>query len=118
MKTHLSNLATVYATATGEIPRNEKELKRLLPTVWSIDQFGYLLNAYARDPWRETMEDGELALLLLALERMAQSADWGHPLPMPELPALAGQPRLREEIASLGQSLDGSLEREGEPATS
>ncbi|MGG3742186.1 FUSC family protein [Paenibacillus chibensis] len=109
MKTNLSNLTTVYATALGEIPRSEEELQRLLPVVWALDQFGYLLDSYAMTPNRPVLSDTELAGLLLVFEKTAQSAEQQRSMALPEVPALALAPKVRQELLTLQNALVKSL---------
>ena len=109
MKTRLTNLTTVYATALGEFPRNEEELQRLLPVVWALEQFAYLLNAYSRSEDRPRLSDSELAYLLLWFEKMAQSADRQRSLPIPALPELEGTPKIRHELLGMQTALEKSL---------
>ncbi|HWO52792.1 MAG TPA: FUSC family protein [Paenibacillus cookii] len=111
MKTRLANLTTVYATALGELPRNEEELQRLLPVVWALEQFAYLLNSYSRSEGEERpgLSDPELACLLLWFEKMAQSADRQRLLPIPELPGLEGIPKVRHELSWMQTALEKSL---------
>ncbi|MWV45831.1 FUSC family protein [Paenibacillus sp. HJL G12] len=112
MKTNLTNLTTVYATALGEIPRSEAELQRLLPVVWALDQFAYLLNSYARTPNRPELPDPELARLLLSFEKTAQSAEQQRSMVLPEVPELALAPKVRQELISLQAALEKSLAAE------
>lgn len=109
MMTHLSNLTTVYLTAFGEIPRNEEELGKLLPAIWSMDQFGYLLNGYARDGTRPVLPDSELADLLLYFEKMAQAAQQRRPISGGVVPDTPYLPKIKEELTSLGHALANSL---------
>ncbi|WP_136607963.1 FUSC family protein [Paenibacillus dokdonensis] len=109
MKTHLSNLTTVYATALGEIPRSEEELQRLLPVVWALDQFGYLLNSYAWTANRPELPDPELARLLLVFEKMAQCAEQQRSITLPAVPELALTPKIRQELLAMQSTLEKSL---------
>ena len=43
MRTNLNNLKTLYDTATGEIPVNQKAVEYYWPVVFSIEHLGYLL---------------------------------------------------------------------------
>lgn len=109
MKTHLSNLTTVYATALGEIPRSEEDLQRMVPVVWALDQFGYLLNSYAWTSNRPELPDPELARLLLVFEKMAQSAEQQRGMTMPAVPELALAPKIRQELQAMQTALEKSL---------
>lgn len=111
MRRHLSNLRTVYQTALGEIPRSEEELEKLLPVIWSLDQFGYVLNSYALSALRPVLPDQELGAVLLHLEKMAQSAEQRRETEEGpegtdglELPLV---PDIGQELADLRHALNG-----------
>ncbi|PQP86232.1 hypothetical protein CPT76_31600, partial [Paenibacillus sp. AR247] len=111
MRRHLSNLRTVYQTALGEIPRSEEELEKLLPVIWSLDQFGYVLNSYALSALRPVLPDPELGAVLLHLEKMAQSAEQRRETEEGpegtdglELPLV---PDIGQELADLRHALNG-----------
>ncbi|WP_179281306.1 FUSC family protein [Paenibacillus sp. XY044] len=111
MRRHLSNLRTVYQTALGEIPRSEEELEKLLPVIWSLDQFGYVLNSYALSAIRPVLPDVELGVVLLHLEKMAQSAEQRREIEKgPEGPdglELPLVPDIGQELADLRHALNG-----------
>lgn len=110
MRTALANLTTVYATALGEVPRDERLLAAWQPAIWSAEQIGYVLTAYAKSRERPPIGDGELAKLLLAFEKLAQSAETGLPLADARMASPAPLPKLRCELEALGAALAAAAE--------
>ena len=66
MRTNLINLKTLYNTATGEVPVNQKAVDYYWPVVYKIDHIGYLLESYAKKDHLPRLSDDVLSGYLLA----------------------------------------------------
>ncbi|WP_449354560.1 FUSC family protein [Virgibacillus natechei] len=105
MQTNLTNLNVVYTTALGEIPRNKDALGQLWPVIFSIEQLGYLLDDSSKDQERPTLNDEELAQLLLVFEMMAKAAKQKKSPTTRYVPEIKGYPHIQREIADMQEAL-------------
>ncbi|MED3562100.1 FUSC family protein, partial [Bacillus xiapuensis] len=105
MKTNLNNLRTLYDTATGEIPVDQKALDYYWPVIFSIDQLGYLLDKCSLMGYRPDLPDNTLAQLFYVFETMANSADRGTSPAIKNVPKIDEFPSIQKEIISLQHAL-------------
>jgi uncharacterized membrane protein YccC len=108
MHTNLNNLKIIYSTALGEIPSNKAALEILWPTIFSIEQLGYLLDLSLKDQDRSTLPDKSLANFLLLFETMAVAAEHKQ-IPMKKpIPDIPGYEKIKKEISDLQEALQTS----------
>ncbi|RDW17549.1 FUSC family protein [Oceanobacillus arenosus] len=106
MKTNLSNLKTLYNTASGELPVNRKALEYYWPVVFSMGELEYLMDECAKDSQkRPELSDDKLAQLLLAFETMANAANRKRAPKRIEIPEINEYPTIRNEIIHLQDEL-------------
>lgn len=112
MKTNLTSLKTVYNTAAGEIPVDEKSIEKYWPVVFWVEQLGFLLENTAKNHQKVNLSDETLARLLFIYEAMANAAYRGKSPEMSEIPKIEGFRSLEKDIIKLQKSLQGD-----DPAT-
>ena len=74
MQTNITNLKTLYTTAAGEIPVNQKAVDYYWPVLFSIEELGYLLRNCSRVEKRPILSEEQLTQLLYVCEMMANAA--------------------------------------------
>ncbi|MCU9612753.1 FUSC family protein [Caldibacillus lycopersici] len=105
MRTNLINLKTLYDTATGEIPVNNKALDYYWPVVFSIQHLGFLLENCAENDQRPIFTDKALAQILYACETMANAVNrrrFPEKKPIPEMEAYTS---IQHELQALQNTL-------------
>ena len=106
MRTNLTNLKTVYTTALGEIYDNKEALELLWPTIFSIEQLGYLLDSSLKLSKRLILSDENLAQFLLVFETMATTVEQQFfPKNKNRVPKMEGFSKIQKEIISLQDAL-------------
>lgn len=105
MRTNVTNLQTLYNTASGEIPKNQKVLDYYWPVVYSVKHLGYLLEACSREKERPILSDEKLSTILFAFEIMANAAERRVPPRQIEIPEIVGYPSIQKEIKFLEKEL-------------
>jgi len=105
MHTNLTNLKVVYTTALGEIPINKKALELRWPSIFSIEQLGYLLDACFKLDKRPVLNDKVLSQYLLVFEMMAKATELTEPLPKKNVPDIPGLAKIPKEIRDLQNAL-------------
>ncbi|TDK60681.1 FUSC family protein [Bacillus salipaludis] len=101
MRTNLNNLRTMYDTATGEIPVNQKALEYYWPVIFSIEQLGYLLEKCSLMSKRPVLSDDTLAQLFYVFETIANAADRETFPVIKNVPKIGEFPSIEKEIDSL-----------------
>ena len=105
MRINLNNLKTLYDTASGEIPVNQKVLDYYWPVIFTIDQLSYLLDSCSKIGKRPILKDEILAQLLFICESMASTAERMKSPKLREVPEIEGFPSIQHEIISLQKNL-------------
>ncbi|PKR85437.1 FUSC family protein [Heyndrickxia camelliae] len=105
MHTNLTNLKVVYTTALGELPNNKTTLEYQWPSIFSIEQLGYLLDACFKLEKRPILDDKVLSQYLLVFEMMAKSTELSRPLPKKDVPDIPGLAKVPKEIRDLQNAL-------------
>ncbi len=106
MRTNLTNLKTVYNTALGEIYDNKEALELLWPTIFSIEQLGYLLDSSLKLSKRLILSDENLAQFLLVFETMATTVEQQYFVTnQNRVPKIEGFSKIQKEIISLQDAL-------------
>jgi uncharacterized membrane protein YccC len=105
MRTNIINLQTLFSTAAGEIPMNQKALDYYWPVLFSIEQLGYFLENCSKDSKRPNLPDEILAELLFVCESMANAANRKKSPEYKNVPPIKGFPSIRNELNSLQKSL-------------
>ncbi|WP_249310546.1 FUSC family protein [Bacillus sp. FJAT-49736] len=105
MHTNLTNLKIVYTTALGEIPINKTALEVRWPSIFSIEQLGYLLDACLKFEKRPILNDAVLSQYLLVFEMMAKAAELSKSLPNKDIPSIPGFAKIPKEISDLQNAL-------------
>lgn len=105
MRTNIINLQTLFSTATGEIPVNQKALDYYWPILFSIEQLGYLLENCSKDSKRPNLPDEILAELLFVCESMANASNRKKSPEYKNVPPIKEFPSIRNELNSLQKSL-------------
>ncbi|MBS4194291.1 FUSC family protein [Lederbergia citri] len=110
MRTNLSNLETLYNTATGELPPNREALDYYWPILFSTKHLGYLLENCSRESNRPILSHEKLAQILFAFETMANAAARNVSAKQIEIPEIEGYPSIQREIQFLQKELGRSRE--------
>ncbi len=105
MQTNLVNLQTLYSTASGEIPVDNKVLDYYWPIIFRIGQLSYLLESCSKNDNRPTLSDDCLAQLLFVFETMANAIDRKMSPIMRDVPEIEGYPNIQKEIMYLQRAL-------------
>ncbi|WP_018392984.1 FUSC family protein [Bacillus sp. 37MA] len=105
MQTNLTNLKTVYNTASGELFSNKTVLDSLWPVIFSIEQMGYLLDSSLKYDKRPVLSDESLAQLLYTFETMAMAAEQNQPHTEKNTPDIQGFSKIKKEIIALQNAL-------------
>ena len=108
MRTNLSNLQTLYNTASGEIPANRKALDYYWPVLFSTEHLGYLLENCSKESNRPILSDEKLAQILFAFETMANAATRNVSPKQRVIPEIEGYPSIQKEIQFLQKELGKS----------
>ncbi|MFD1781721.1 FUSC family protein [Fredinandcohnia salidurans] len=108
MRTNLSNLQTLYNTASGEIPANRKALDYYWPVLFSTKQLGFLLENCSKDSDRSNLSDEKSAQILFAFETMANAAARHVSPKQVVIPEIEGYPSIHKEIQFLQKELGRS----------
>lgn len=109
MRTNLSNLRTLYKTATGEIPKNRKVIDYYWSVLFSTDHLGYLLENSSKELNRPILSDEKLAQILFSFEMMANAAERNVPVKQGVIPAIEDYPSIQKEIQFLRKELGKSI---------
>ncbi|MBM7651186.1 FUSC family protein [Neobacillus cucumis] len=111
MRTNLNNLKTLYNTAAGEIPVNQKALEYYWPVIFSLEHLGYLLDNCSKNEYRPIFSDETLSQLLYVCETMAIAANRKQSPTIKNVPEMEGLSSIQNEIITLQKSLqiDGSV---------
>ncbi|SFE37384.1 Uncharacterized membrane protein YccC [Lentibacillus persicus] len=105
MRTNMVNLKTVYNTASGEVPVDQRALDYYWPIVFTVEQLGYLLESCSKDYGSPNLSDDKLSQLLFAFEKMANAINRKRASEPQELPEIEGHPGIHNEIKSLQKQL-------------
>lgn len=108
MRTNLSNLQTLYNTASGEIPANRRALDFYWPVLFSTEHLGYLLENCSKESNRPILSDEKLAQILFAFETMANAATRNVSPKQGVIPEIEGYPSIQKEIQFLQKELGRS----------
>lgn len=101
MRTNLTNLKTLYNTALGEVPSNQKALNYYWPILFHIDQLAFLLETTTKDTKRPILPDANLAEILFAFETMANAAARVMPPAIKNISEVTGYTGIQKEIVNL-----------------
>lgn len=105
MRTNLTNLNIVYTTAFGEIPSNTTDLEALKPTIFYIEQLGYLLESSQKYADRPILSDESLSQLLLVFETMAIAIEQQRPFTRKYVPEIKDFTKIQQDINDLQDAL-------------
>lgn len=105
MQTNLSNLKTIYDTATGEIPKDKKALEFYWRAIYSVQQLGFLLEKSLEVPNRPILSDEKLAQFLYIFETMAHAAERGITVPKKKVPTIEELQSIQDAIEELQKNL-------------
>ncbi|WP_158595118.1 FUSC family protein [Oceanobacillus piezotolerans] len=108
MRTNIINLKTLYSTAAGEIPIDEKAVEYYWPVLRSIEHLGYLLENISKIKKRPILEDDTLAKLLYNCESMAMAAERGIAPNTKDIPEIPSYHSIQEEIIQLQRVLQNT----------
>ncbi len=105
MRTNLANLKTLYNTAAGEIPVNQRALEYYWPVVFFIEQLGYLLENAAKATKRPILTDETIAGLLYVFETMANATVRKQSPSIKNVPEIEEFSSIQNQIIALQKSL-------------
>ncbi|MDR7236887.1 FUSC family protein [Neobacillus drentensis] len=105
MHTNIINLITLYSTASGEIPVNQKVIDYYWPVIFSIENLGYLLENCSKIRKRPNLSDETHSQLLFIFETMANATLRKRSTSIKSVPEIADFPSIQSEIFSLQKSL-------------
>ncbi|MGG4152503.1 FUSC family protein [Peribacillus muralis] len=105
MQTNIIHLKTLYTTAAGELPVNQKALEYYWPVIFSIERLGYLLENCSKVQKRPTLSDKELAQILYVFETMAITAERKQSPSIKIVPEIKSFSSIQNEIMYLQKSL-------------
>ena len=105
MQTNLANLKTLYNTAAGEIPINQRAFEYYWPVIFFIEQLEYLLENAAKATRRPILTDETLARLLYVFETMANATTRKQSASLKNVPEIKEFPSIQKEIFALQKSL-------------
>jgi len=105
MRTNIINLITLYNTAAGEIPVNQKALDHNWSVIFAIEHLGFLLEKCSKSEGRPFLSDEALSQMLLAFETMANASDRQCALSLKSVPDIEGFSSITSEIIHLQRSL-------------
>jgi uncharacterized membrane protein YccC len=105
MRTNIINLITLFTTASGEIPVNQKAVDYYWPVIFSIENLGYLLENCSKIRKRPNLSDETLSQLLYICEKMANATLRKRSTSLIRVPEIAAFPSIQNEIFSLQKSL-------------
>ncbi|NHC41480.1 FUSC family protein [Bacillus sp. MM2020_1] len=105
MRTNIINLITLYSTAAGEIPVNQKAVEHYWTVIFTIEHLGFLLENCSKTEGRPFLSDELLSQLLYVFETMANATDRQRPPSLIKVPDIDGFPSIKSEIILLQKSL-------------
>jgi uncharacterized membrane protein YccC len=105
MLTNIITLKTLYTTAAGEIPVNQKALDYYWPVLFSIERLGYLLENCSKVEKRPILSEEKLAQMLYVCETMANAARRKLPPSIKNIPEIESFPSIQNEMIHLQKSL-------------
>ncbi|MCG7344747.1 FUSC family protein [Sporosarcina sp. ACRSL] len=105
MQINMTNLQTLYTTAAGEIPVNQKAVNEYWPVLFSIERLGYLLRNCAKVEKRPVLSEEQLAQLLYVCETMAIAAGRQQSPSIKNVPDIESFPSIQNELIRLQNSL-------------
>ena len=105
MQINITNLQTLYTTAAGEIPVNQKTVDDYWPVLFSIERLGYLLRNCSKVEERPILSEDKLAQLLYVCESMANAAGRQQSPSIKNVPEIELFPSIQNEITRLQKSL-------------
>ena len=105
MQINITNLQTLYKTAAGEIPVNQKTVDDYWPVLFSIERLGYLLGNCSKVEKRPILSEEKLAQLLYVCETMANAAGRQQSPSIKNVPEIELFPSIQNEIIRLQNSL-------------
>lgn len=105
MQINMIHLKTLYSTASGEIPVNQKVLDSYWPVVFSIEHLGFLLNNCSKVEDRPILSEKKLAQILFVFETMANAAGRKRSTSIKQVPEIESFPSIQNEIIRLQKSL-------------
>ncbi|MFJ8236588.1 FUSC family protein [Ureibacillus sp. NPDC094379] len=105
MQTNIITLKTLYTTAAGEIPVNQKALDYYWPVIFSVERLGYLLEACSKVEKRPILSEDKLAQILYVCESMANATERNHYPTIKNVPEIESFPSIRNEIIQLQKYL-------------
>ena len=105
MQTNLVNLQTLYQTASGEVPVDNKALDYYWPVIFSIVQLSYLLQKYSTNDNRPVLLDEDLAQILFIFEKMANAIDRKVSPMIRQVPEIDGYESIQKEIITLQKAI-------------
>ncbi|AXI08310.1 FUSC family protein [Oceanobacillus zhaokaii] len=105
MRINLTNLKTLYNTASGEIPIQRETLDYYWNIVFSIEHLAYLLEESSKMERRPILSDKVLAQLLYACEMMANPAGLKRPSSKKIIPKIEGYPSINKELEDLQKAI-------------
>ncbi|HWL23515.1 MAG TPA: FUSC family protein [Ureibacillus sp.] len=109
METNISNLKTVYDTAIGEIPRDDRALGYYWPIIYTIEELGFLLDQCLRLKSRVNLDDQKLAQYLYVFEMLANAVDRRISVTMKNIPEITGFQSIQEAIDELQKYLQQKI---------
>jgi uncharacterized membrane protein YccC len=105
MQTNIITVKTLYTTAAGEIPVDQKALDYYWPVIFSIERLGYLLENGSKVDKRPILSEEKLAQLLYVCETMAIAAGRKQSTSIKNVPEIESFPSIQNEIIHLQKSL-------------
>ena len=105
MRINITNLKTLYNTASGELPIDRETLDYYWPILYSIEHLAYLLEDCSKIERRPILSDKVLAQLLYACETMANASHLKRPSPKKTIPEIDGFPSIQKELLNLQRAL-------------
>ncbi|MBV7505422.1 FUSC family protein [Bacillus sp. sid0103] len=109
MRTNIINLITLYNTAAGEIPVNQKAVENYWSVIFAIEHLGYLLEKCSKTEERPFLSDEKLSKLLYVFETMANAAERQRPPYLKNVPEIEGFSSIKNEIIHLQRSLQSEV---------
>lgn len=105
MQTNIIHLKTLYTTAAGEIPVDQKALDYYWPVIFSVERLGYLLESCSKVEQRPILSEETLARILYVFETMANTAGRKQSPSIKHVPEIESFSSIQNEIMYLQKSL-------------
>jgi uncharacterized membrane protein YccC len=105
MQTNIVTLKTLYTTAAGEIPVNQRALDYYWPVIFSVERLGYLLENCSKVEKRPILSEEKLAQMLYVCETMANAAGRKQSHSIKNVPEIESFQSIQNEIIHLQKSL-------------